>query len=75
MRTSAGAAGPRRHYPATSLYMTTEYVNAHKDVVQKLVNAYVATLNWIQSHTGAQIADRCPRLLRRRRQGRLRQGT
>jgi NitT/TauT family transport system substrate-binding protein len=47
-------------YPATSLYMTTSYVDSHKDVVQKLVNAYVATLKWIQTHTGMQIADEMP---------------
>jgi NitT/TauT family transport system substrate-binding protein len=47
-------------YPATSLYMTTDYVNAHKDVVQKLVNAYVSTLKWIQGHTGDQIAAMMP---------------
>jgi len=47
-------------YPATSLYMTTAYVDAHKDLVQKLVNAYVATLKWIQGHTGMQIADQMP---------------
>jgi NitT/TauT family transport system substrate-binding protein len=58
------AAGSRQAlggtYPATSLYMTTSYVNSHKDVVQKLVNAYVATLKWIQGHTGMQIADKMP---------------
>jgi NitT/TauT family transport system substrate-binding protein len=58
------AQGARQYlggtYPATSLYMTTAYVTAHKDIVQKLVNAYVATLKWIQSHTGAQIADVVP---------------
>lgn len=61
MRTAAGsrqALGGT--YPATSLYMTTAYVNAHKEIVQKLVNAYVATLKWIQGHTGAQIADVMP---------------
>jgi NitT/TauT family transport system substrate-binding protein len=61
MRTAAGsrqALGGT--YPATSLYMTTAYVNAHKDVVQKLVNAYVSTLKWIQGHTGTQIADMMP---------------
>jgi NitT/TauT family transport system substrate-binding protein len=61
MRTAAGsrqALGGT--YPATSLYMTTAYVNAHKVVVQKLVNAFVATLKWIQSHTGSQIADMMP---------------
>jgi NitT/TauT family transport system substrate-binding protein len=47
-------------YPATSLYMPTDYVNSHKDVVQKLVNAYVATLGWIHSHTAAEIADKMP---------------
>jgi NitT/TauT family transport system substrate-binding protein len=47
-------------YPATSLYMSTDYVNAHKATVQKLVNAYVLTLKWIQSHTAAQIADKVP---------------
>lgn len=47
-------------YPATSLYMTTDYVNSHKPLVQKLVNAYVATLKWIQAHNGAQIADVMP---------------
>jgi NitT/TauT family transport system substrate-binding protein len=40
--------------------MTTAYVDAHKDTVQKLVNAYVSTLKWIQSHTGTQIADMMP---------------
>jgi len=47
-------------YPATSLYMTTAYVDAHKDAVQRLVNAYVATLTWIQGHSGAEIADQMP---------------
>jgi NitT/TauT family transport system substrate-binding protein len=40
--------------------MTTAYVDAHKDAVQKLVNAYVATLKWIQAHNGTQIADVMP---------------
>jgi NitT/TauT family transport system substrate-binding protein len=61
MRSSAGAqAVLGGQYPATSLYMPTDYVNAHKDLVQKLVNAYVATLAWIQAHSGAQIADKMP---------------
>jgi NitT/TauT family transport system substrate-binding protein len=61
MRTAEGSrAALGGTYPATSLYMTTAYVNAHKDVVQKLVNAYVSTLKWIQSHSGAEIADKMP---------------
>jgi NitT/TauT family transport system substrate-binding protein len=47
-------------YPATSLYMTTDYVHSHKDIVQKLANAYVETLHWIQTHTAEQITDRMP---------------
>jgi NitT/TauT family transport system substrate-binding protein len=61
MRNSTGAQTVLGgEYPATSLYMTTDYVNSHKELVQKLVNAYVATLAWIQGHTGAQIADMMP---------------
>jgi NitT/TauT family transport system substrate-binding protein len=47
-------------YPATSLYMMTNYVNKNPQTVQKLVNAYVKTLKWINTHTAAQIADEMP---------------
>jgi NitT/TauT family transport system substrate-binding protein len=47
-------------YPATSLYMSSSYVNAHKDVVQKLANVYVQTLKWIDTHTAQQITDQMP---------------
>ena len=61
MRTAAGSrTALGGTYPATSLYMTTKYVDAHKDVVQRLVNAYVATLKWIQTHSGLQIANVMP---------------
>ena len=40
--------------------MSTAYVNAHKDIVQKLANAYVETLNWIHTHTADQITDKMP---------------
>ncbi|HAE81934.1 MAG TPA: nitrate ABC transporter substrate-binding protein, partial [Ktedonobacter sp.] len=36
------------------------YVNSHKDVVQKIVNAYVKTLKWMHTHTAAEIADKMP---------------
>lgn len=48
-------------YPAACLYMQTEYINTHKDVVQKLANAYVKTLRYIATHTGAQIAAQMPK--------------
>ena len=61
MRTAAGAAaGARRRIPGDLAVHDHRYVNAHKDIVQKLVNAYVKTLNWIQTHTAAQIADKMP---------------
>ena len=60
-RTAAGARSALGGvYPASSLYMTTDYVHSHKDTVQKLVNAYVETLNWIQTHSAEQIADQMP---------------
>ncbi len=40
-------------YPFISLFMNNSYVNSHKDVVQKIVNAYVKTLKWMHTHTAA----------------------
>jgi sulfonate transport system substrate-binding protein len=47
-------------YPFISVFMTNDYVNSHKDVVQRLVNAYVKTLKYIASHTAAEITDQMP---------------
>jgi NitT/TauT family transport system substrate-binding protein len=47
-------------YPFISLFMNTSYVDAHKDVVQHLVNAYVKTLKWMSTHSAAEIADKVP---------------
>jgi NitT/TauT family transport system substrate-binding protein len=47
-------------YPAACLYMRNDWIAAHKDAAQKLANAYVKTLKFIASHTGAQIADKLP---------------
>src|SRR5437016_9422502 len=47
-------------YPFISLFMNNSYVNGHKDVVQKIVNAYVKTLKWMHTHTAAEIADKMP---------------
>jgi NitT/TauT family transport system substrate-binding protein len=61
MRTAAGSkAALGGTYPATSLYMETDWVNNNKDTVQKLVNAYVSTLKWIQGHSAQDIADKMP---------------
>jgi NitT/TauT family transport system substrate-binding protein len=47
-------------YPFISVWMTTDYVNHHKPIVQRIVNAYVKTLKWIASHSAQEIADKMP---------------
>jgi NitT/TauT family transport system substrate-binding protein len=61
MRTVEGAkAALGGTYPAASLYMATDYVESHKETVQKLANAFVKTLKFIDSHSGAEIAAEMP---------------
>ena len=61
MRTEAGTtAALGGLYPASSLYMSCDYVAAHKDVVQKLANAFVKTLGFIADNDAATIADKMP---------------
>ncbi|MFC3574913.1 ABC transporter substrate-binding protein [Streptomyces yaanensis] len=61
MRTPQGSqdalGGP---YPSSSLYMQTDWVNSHKETVQKLANAFVKTLQWMSTHTANEIADKMP---------------
>ncbi|HEX8954699.1 MAG TPA: ABC transporter substrate-binding protein [Burkholderiaceae bacterium] len=47
-------------YPAASLYMQTAWVNAHKEQVQKLANAFVKTMKFIASHSAEDIAAHMP---------------
>lgn len=47
-------------YPFICVFMQSDYVNSHKDITQRLVNAYVDTLKWIHTHTAAEIADKMP---------------
>ncbi|WP_433556434.1 hypothetical protein ACQPWY_29915 [Pseudonocardia xinjiangensis] len=46
--------------PASSMYMDCSYVDAHPGTVQKLANAFVKTLGYINSHSGAEIAAQMP---------------
>jgi NitT/TauT family transport system substrate-binding protein len=48
-------------YPAASLYMPSAWVDAHKDEVQKLANAFVKTMRYINTHSAADIAQMMPR--------------
>src|SRR5438309_162270 len=47
-------------YPFISLWGRTEWINANKDTVQHVVNAYVKTQKWIASHSPQEIADKLP---------------
>lgn len=47
-------------YPAACLFMQTSWVNAHPQTTQKLVNAFVKTLNYIATHSAEQIAEQMP---------------
>ena len=62
MRTMEGTkAALGGTYPAASLYMETAWVEKHKPEVQKLANAFVKTLKFINTHTGAEIAEKMPK--------------
>jgi NitT/TauT family transport system substrate-binding protein len=37
-----------------------DWVNSHRDTVQKVVNALVATMQWIHTHSAADIANMLP---------------
>jgi NitT/TauT family transport system substrate-binding protein len=47
-------------WPAAGVLALTDWVNAHKDAVQKVVDALVATMHWINTHTATDIADALP---------------
>ena len=47
-------------YPAGCLYMETTWVETHRDIVQKLVNAMVRTMKFISTHSAEEIADAMP---------------
>jgi len=61
MRTPAGSKKALGGlYPSSSLYMRTDWVNSHKEQVQKLTNAFVKTLKWMSTHSPEEIAAKMP---------------
>ncbi|HEX9354014.1 MAG TPA: ABC transporter substrate-binding protein [Streptosporangiaceae bacterium] len=46
--------------PTASVLAQASWVNSHKATVQKVVNALVATMHWIATHSAAQIAAHLP---------------
>jgi NitT/TauT family transport system substrate-binding protein len=61
MRTEAGTkAALGGVYPASALYMRNDFVAKNPKTVQKLANALVKTLHWIQSHSADEITAKMP---------------
>jgi NitT/TauT family transport system substrate-binding protein len=61
MRTEAGTVQALGGvYPASALYMRNDWVASHRPVVQKLANALVKSLHYIQTHSAAQITEQMP---------------
>ncbi len=61
MRTEEGTkAALGGLYPASSLYMSCDYVAAHKETVQKLANAFVKTLTYIKANDAQTISAKMP---------------
>jgi NitT/TauT family transport system substrate-binding protein len=55
--TAAALGGP---YPGACLYMASAWVEAHRTEVQKLANALVRALRYLDGHTAAEIAAQVP---------------
>jgi NitT/TauT family transport system substrate-binding protein len=47
-------------WPAASVLATTKYVQDHPEAVQDVVDALVATMHWINTHTPQEITDALP---------------
>src|SRR5262249_45503183 len=48
-------------YPAAGVLARADWVASHQAVVQKVVDALVATMHWINTHSAAHIANPRPR--------------
>jgi NitT/TauT family transport system substrate-binding protein len=47
-------------YPAAGVLARADWVTSHKVAVQKVVDALVATMHWINTHSAADIANKMP---------------
>jgi len=48
------------YVPTAGVLGLTSWVNSHQDTVQKVVDAIVATMHWIATHSAADIANALP---------------
>ena len=61
LATADGAAKALRgDWPAASVLAQASWVKANPKAAQGVVNAMVATMHWIATHSAAQIADKLP---------------
>jgi NitT/TauT family transport system substrate-binding protein len=61
MRTEQGTrAALGGLYPGSSLYLDCAWVNANKATAQKLANAFVRTLKFVNTHSAEEIAAKMP---------------
>jgi NitT/TauT family transport system substrate-binding protein len=47
-------------WPAAGLLANASWVKSHEDAAQKVVDALVDTMHWINTHSAADIADKLP---------------
>ncbi len=47
-------------YPTSVLYTTRQFLEQHPETVQKVVNATVKTLRWMDGHSAEEIYDKVP---------------
>jgi NitT/TauT family transport system substrate-binding protein len=47
-------------WPAAGVLAQASWVKSHQQAVQSVVDALVATMHWIATHSAAQIADKMP---------------
>jgi NitT/TauT family transport system substrate-binding protein len=48
-------------YPAASLYVTAKWLETNQATAQKLANAFVKTLRYINTHSAAEITEKMPK--------------
>jgi NitT/TauT family transport system substrate-binding protein len=58
--TSGATAALGGAWPAASVLAQAGWVKSHQKAVQGVVDALVATMHWIATHSAAQIADKMP---------------
>ncbi|MDE2007166.1 MAG: ABC transporter substrate-binding protein [Rhodospirillales bacterium] len=49
------------YWPTAGVLARADWVAKNKDTTQRVVNAIVATMHWINTHSAAEIADKLPK--------------